>query len=72
MKLNDSKLSVMLILCTGLGIQEIHAANNLPLFSNLSSTIYSSFVASLSGGPVWENGGRTQTFFSRPRLKNPM
>lgn len=69
MKLSNSKLSVIFMLCTGLGMQEVHATNNIPLFNNLSSTISSSFVASLSGGPVWENGGRTQTFFLAPQIE---
>lgn len=75
MKLSNSKFRMLLIFFTGLGMQGVHASssnqinNNLNLFNNLSSTIYSSFVASLSGGPVWENGGKTQTFFLAPQIE---
>lgn len=34
-----------------------------------SSAILSSFVATISAGPVWESGGKTQTFYLAPEIE---
>lgn len=65
-----STISLVLASSVGFASEEVEQhAQFVPSFSNLAATIKSSWVATLSVGPVWESAGNTQTFYLAPNIE---
>ncbi|MCL9683022.1 outer membrane protein [Legionella maioricensis] len=63
--------SLILILCSGLDVQTVLAGNQHNNHHTLlkDNEHLSAYVITLSAGPVWTEGGETQTFFLQPDVE---
>ena len=66
------RLSYALLMLCGLIVQASHAGNqyiNNDVSAKDAPEFSTAYFVTLSAGPVWTDGGETQTFYLQPDLK---
>jgi len=66
---NYALLTASLALISPVGLAAEHLPSITSSLSKVSDMLKSSGVATLSVGPVWENAGKSQTFYLAPNIE---